>query len=68
MKTAAGEYVQLVDSCDGTDANVKANNYCMFPMGFFMKEPLSLLQGDIIVARVSVHNSIGWTAMPSSDN
>jgi len=54
-----------LDGCDGTDANVKANNYCIFPMSLFMQEPLSLNQGDLIVARVSVHNSIGWSASPS---
>ena len=43
FKTAVGTYVQLMDGCDGTDANVKANNYCIFPISIFMQSPLSLL-------------------------
>jgi len=36
-------------------------------MNQFMLAPLSLVQGDLIVARVSVKNAIGWST-PSVDN
>ncbi len=68
FKAKDDSYVQILDGCDGTDANVKANNYCIFPMTVFMQSPLNLVQGDLIVARVSVRNSIGWTASSSPDN
>jgi hypothetical protein len=45
FKAADGTYKQLMDGCDGTDANIKANNYCIFPMNIFMQTPLSLPQG-----------------------
>jgi len=36
-------------------------------MEFFISEPYSLLQGDLIVAIVSGENSVGWSE-PSTAN
>lgn len=67
LKTLQGAYIEMPTLCDGTNENVLANNYCLFPMATFLASPLSLLQGDLIVARIAVKNAIGWT-LPSADN
>lgn len=67
LKAVDNSYQELTSYCDGTDPNVQANNYCLFPMSIFMDAPLSLQQGALIIARVAVKNDIGWT-LPSIDN
>ncbi len=58
----------MKEYCDGTDANVLANNYCLFSMATFMQDPLNLVLGDLIVAHVTVKNAIGWAKQYSPDN
>jgi hypothetical protein len=68
LKTKVGTYVEIKEFCDGTDANILANNYCLFSMASFMQSPLNLVRGDLIVARITVKNAIGWTKEYSPDN
>jgi len=58
----------MKEFCDGTDANIMANNYCLFSMSTFMQAPLNLVRGDLIVARITVKNQIGWSSDFSPDN
>ena len=51
----------MKEFCDGTDANIMANNDCLFSMATFMQAPLNLARGDLIVAHITVKNAIGWT-------
>lgn len=43
-------------SCNGADATIKANLYCMVPMSSFRATPFLLALGDTVIATVTAEN------------
>lgn len=54
-------------SCDGSDATIKANLYCLVPMQNLRVAPFNLALGSTVVATVTATNVIGTNA-PSTAN
>jgi hypothetical protein len=52
-------------SCDGTSSTVISNLYCLIPMTSLWDEPFLLTQGTRLQAKISAHNSRGWSAESS---
>lgn len=63
---STGAYVES-SACYGNSSVVMSNLYCLIPMTSFWTSPFSLPQGTIVQAKVSAHNSRGWSN-PSSIN
>jgi hypothetical protein len=57
-----GAYVEETSVCDGSDATVQANRYCLVPMTALWAAPFSLAQGTTVTAKVAAHNERGWGA------
>jgi hypothetical protein len=51
-------FVSYLPACDGTDATVISNRYCLIPMSDIIST-FGLLQGELIVAKVKATNSKG---------
>lgn len=50
------------DSCDGTDVDMVASSqpYCILTITELRAEPYSLVQGDVVKAKVQARNVNGW--------
>lgn len=56
-----GNYIEVPAVCDGSDAAVMANLYCLVPMTAFWTAPFNLPQGTTVTAKVYAHNERGWS-------
>lgn len=55
---ADGSYSSTA-ACDGSLEAVIVNNYCVLPMSILTSSPYSLVEGNIISAKVKAQNRIG---------
>ncbi len=60
IKTKAGAFVEEPINCNARSDNTVFNNkYCVIPMDVLTSASFSLVQGDVIVAKVLAANVIG---------
>ena len=67
QQQAGTTYTSDLTNCDGASSSVILNTQCTIPMATLTSSPYFLVQGDLVVARVTAKNSVGWNAA-SSDN
>lgn len=67
LQSSNGNFMTLKDICDGGSASALASLSCTFQMSQVILPPLSLQQGDQIVAIVRAINNLG-TGLYSDPN
>jgi hypothetical protein len=65
-KTGSTWTEDLTD-CDGSDPTIFANRYCIVPMTTLAAAPYNYVLGDLIGVRASAHNSLGYSAVSSTN-
>ncbi len=53
--------------CDGSNTIIKNNLYCEIPMSILRSSPYNLVYGDLVQAKVSARNLIGWNTESTSN-
>ncbi len=61
--TSTGTYSENTQYCDGSVASVIANLYCDVPMSVLWASPYNNIYGDLVKAKVSAKNAIGWNTL-----
>lgn len=70
MKQSDGTFSAPPTSyCDGAEPAVVTNRYCHVPLASVLREaPFSLNYNDLVVAKISSKNQIGWALEYSQEN
>lgn len=59
LKAKSGAFSEYLTTCDGSSSSVKTNKYCEVAIGVLTGSDFNLVQGDTVVARVKVANTLG---------
>lgn len=60
-------YFEDLIHCDGTDSTIITNLYCLIPMTTLRASPYSLILSTVVAAKISAHNSRGWSATSAAN-
>mmetsp|Transcript_9438 Transcript_9438/g.8956 ORF Transcript_9438/g.8956 Transcript_9438/m.8956 type:complete len:266 (+) Transcript_9438:2179-2976(+) len=61
-------YTEDATNCDGSDATVIGNLYCVIPMSTLTLPSYSLSFQDVVKAKVSAYNSVSWSSQSSENS
>jgi len=59
VKATNGSFYTSDATCNGTDATIRANLYCLVPISTLRAAPFSLALDDLVLAQVTATNVIG---------
>ena len=60
-----GNFIEDTTYCNGADASIIANLYCLIPMTYLRSSPFSLTYGTLITAKIAAYNQNGWSSSSS---
>jgi len=67
IEHADGTFNTDTTYCDGTNAAIISNLYCLIPMSVLRASPYSLTLNTLVAAKVLAHNSRGWSTSSSAN-
>lgn len=58
---------QDLTNCNGANAVIMSNLYCIVPMSTLIASPFNYLYGDLVQIRISAQNTHGWSPVSSTN-